>query len=44
MTGNDIMNSTDKYFIDDNEEPEDILLDLPESEIDRLYDETFDKK
>ena len=31
-------------FIDDNETPEDIRLDLPDDEIDRLYDEIFNKK
>lgn len=32
-----------KLFIDDNEESEDIKLDLPDEEIDRLYDEIFNK-
>lgn len=37
MTGNN------KLFIDDNEDSEDIKLDLPDVEIDRLYDEIFNQ-
>lgn len=35
------MSDNKELFIDDNETPEDIKLDLPDDEIDRLYDEIF---
>lgn len=31
----------DELFIDDNDKPSDLLLDLPVEEIDRLYEEIF---
>lgn len=30
-----------ELFIDDNEKPEDLLLDLSDDEIDKMYNETF---
>lgn len=37
------MPDSKELFIDDNESPEDIRLDLSDEEIDRLYDEIFNK-
>ena len=37
------MSDEKKLFIDDNESTEDIRLDLSDEEIDRLYDEIFNK-
>ena len=37
------MSDYKELFIDDNETPEDIKLDLPDNEIDRLYNEIFNK-
>lgn len=41
MKGDESLVADKKLFIDDNETSEDIRLDLPDEEIDSLYDKIF---